>query len=619
MPPERFGVAQFAGAKSFLSCQYTCSHGVSPGQGTFDMAPQEEPLEEISDLVLSDGVTTVTVPRCKIYDFDFSVGPRGQRITLCFYDRRVFWEHPTVSGRYNQPQESYLSVPQVPYPLGPQGNPNPPPPPPDPNEAPIKPWTKKTARELAKLCLEAMGEKDYSVEALDETATPTVEWDQDNAAQALSRLCEDLGCRVVYRPDEDRVIVCRQGQGDQLPGGAILEGAPSVKIPDTPDKIVLKGDYSQFQMRFALEAVGEDFDGKFVPINQLSYRPTTGDWSGAAPPCFANIPPDTAINNIVVGNPYLPGQYRQADAQQLASQWVYRAYRIKLTAADGTGKLVIPPDSKDLERDTVSRRELVRLLPVGCATVWDDLGKLAGTPARVFGRHTPPAAQLCGPKILVAYGQTTTDTEVKVPFTVRCDDRFVGIIFHGYVYALKNDGKVYPAEIVLETACNVASNKTFQFARYLKTLDLNLRRGIGPATVVKNDVQYRGVALYRPGNQLYKVVDNHVAVDARAQYYLQGELRNYAGDTCERDVYPGFVAVFPDGAIHQVTFQAGGGQGCRTEASRNSEHNKYLPQYAARRRIEETDLNAVRRQKEQGFKMRQFLNNPAAVFDRAGA
>jgi hypothetical protein len=621
----RFGQASFAGAQSFVSCEYTCSLGISPGEGLYVIKPDAGPLQEISDLVLTDNVTTLTVPRCKIYDFDVHIGSDGQYVTLRFYDRRAFWEFPTVSGSYNQPQEQTLTVPVVNHGTNPQGNPVlPPPPPPDPKEAPIKPWTEKKLPELARLCLEAMGEKNYDVSALDPNATPTVDWEEENAARALNQLCEDHGCVVAYRPGEDRVVVCRQGEGKSLPEGAFLEAAPALKIPDTPDKITLVGAYREYQVRFELEPVAEDFDGSYVTLDKLSYRPADGGLKYLMPPTFPGIQAltDATLAGIIQNNPWLPGTRTLADALALARRSVWRYYRITLKTPDGLGnRLVIPPDSKKRDRDAITRRDQVRLLPKGVVTCWDDLGKWSTCPARVFGKHLPKH-QGFGTHVMVLSKKTTYDTEVKIPFcfqTISTGEQLV--VFDDYVYYLNEDGTTAAPTLVLECACNVADPKTFALRRYHRTLDLKLRRGIGPAKIVREDVQWKAAAQYGTNSQFKTMVDNAKAVEPRADYYLRGELRNYGGAQSDRKSYPGFLDVSPDGAVYQITWSCGGGDdhGARTEASFNHEHNKYLPAYAARRRLQETNLDAVRRDKERSMQVRVFLKGPAAFLRAGGA
>lgn len=65
-----------------------------------------------------------------------------------------------------------------------------------------------------------------------------------------------------------------------------------------------------------------------------------------------------------------------------------------------------------------------------------------------------------------------------------------------------------------------------------------------------------------------------------------------------------------DGANMQVTWEVSG-DGCHTTASRNSEHNIYVPQYPARRRAELLSPAVYDRVREGSVPQRFDMNDEA--------
>jgi hypothetical protein len=164
----------------------------------------------------------------------------------------------------------------------------------DPNGKLI-PYTIRSPYELCLLCLQTMGEKRFVIDmppglpsaigkgysdflvagtVLPPTGTnPPVNWSGDNPAQALQRLAESFGRRVVYDPIGDVIHIVRMGLGKMLPGGSFASDSPSAKFPQIPDAAQVIGDDNRYQVRLEVEAVGKEYDGSLRPINELSYAP----------------------------------------------------------------------------------------------------------------------------------------------------------------------------------------------------------------------------------------------------------------------------------------------------------------------------------------------------------
>jgi hypothetical protein len=72
----------------------------------------------------------------------------------------------------------------------------------------------------------------------------------------------------------------------------------------------------------------------------------------------------------------------------------------------------------------------------------------------------------------------------------------------------------------------------------------------------------------------------------RASYYLAGLEASYFQAVALTNLYNGLEEIDLDGAIQQITWECSKDSGCSTRASRNTEHDFYVPPYPARRRIE---------------------------------
>lgn len=254
--PVLHGQARWPGAVSVLSCEYTCTQGIAPGVAQLTLLPQSSNIALVGDLVLYDGRTTVTIPRCKVDRTHASVGGAGRTVTVPILDRRWLWpEFGSISGWYNQ-YDPYMR---------------------------ILPWTRKLPSELCKLCLDAAGERNYRI-AVPDLELPPVSWEDVPPMQALAGLARQLGCEVVYRLDTDTVWVVRVGDGGRLPNGPLLDASPSLDIPERPDTIVVVGDPVRYQCRLKLEPVALDWDNFYRPLSQVSYKP---------------VPPAVAVAGVV--------------------------------------------------------------------------------------------------------------------------------------------------------------------------------------------------------------------------------------------------------------------------------------------------------------------------------
>lgn len=262
MPDVLHGDVSWPGAIAVESATFTCSHGISPGTAILNIQPQPDFPDEQGDLQITDGNETVVIPGCKIDGYQVSQDESGQVVSLTIVDRRWRWrELGGINGAYNL--------------LDPQGK--------------LIPWSVRSPLELATLCLEAMGETGYTIDMPPGHAypgpyftqpffdvggvNPPINWVAVPPAQALQEVCDRFGRRLVYQLATDTVLITRIGEGDALPDGSIAKQGPSIKSPETPDSVAVQGAPTRYQVRLNLEPVGEDWDGFYRPIAQLSYAP----------------------------------------------------------------------------------------------------------------------------------------------------------------------------------------------------------------------------------------------------------------------------------------------------------------------------------------------------------
>jgi hypothetical protein len=547
------------------SCSYTLSHGATPGQAALTLGTVFDGLAGTGMLVITDGIGTIALRGCKIDKLSFLTGPSGSTVQLLILDRRWQWAFPTIRGRYNTKDDKGKVVKA----------------------------RERTPKQLAELCLKAMGERNYRIIGLPSDARPEVAWDAENAAQALQSLVEPLGCRLIYQPNTDSVLIAPLGEGAQLPAaGSFADDQPGLDLPELPDELEVLGAEIKYQVRLKLEAVGEDFDGALKPLDKLSYKPLGADgWGRTNPPMFANLPADDK----------LPGEHKREEALAQARKSVYRYYRVKECGPDGSGKVISIPTYDDLERG----RSQVILTDRKNDTKPDDAGNPVAVPAQVFGAYYRG-----GP----ATANTDKKDPVKVPFQVDSERGLV--IFDSPVYELDSaNGKVKAADLTFEGAVLVRGNDSDMPLRYSRKRKTGARNGTAAATVLREDVELKKTTAYHPATQRpTKTTDNAKEADRIADYYLDGELRQYVASEAADRTYNGIVPVMCDGAIQQVTWAVGPG-GVTTRASRNSEHAVFVPPYPQRRKAE-VDLEELARRKQQAEALRQRFAERPDVFQR---
>lgn len=285
----------------------TLTHGLSPNSFnvSIPMFDGARPPDKDGDVILKYGGREITrLKDCTIDKCEQSSDGRHiWRVTIL--DRRYRWRYGEISGRHNVRTK---------------------------NGSDIMPHTLKRPSELAKLCAEAMREKDYdvsSLEAFDEIDWPEIDWNLANPAEALQSLCERYSRRAVFR--NNKVVVCVVGAGKELDTKTgYVQNSLTYDPPEGPGKIVLVCGVSLVQADLPIVPVALDQDGQIKYPDQLSYRPDAPQVPpGQAPPDLksATVCDEKWLPWAGLFDDYLT-EIKVPYLRDLARAWLLKAYRI---------------------------------------------------------------------------------------------------------------------------------------------------------------------------------------------------------------------------------------------------------------------------------------------------
>ena len=523
-------ILRFPGIQGVRSFSYTLSHGITPGVCQVEMVPQVQVPAEIGTMEIIFGQVRMAFPDCIVDAASLRRTGAGTIISLTILDRRWRWRYGEISGKYNvRKLDGQVNV-----------------------------KTEKTPRNLAGLCLTAMGETRYDAMDLPNKTRPHVEWVADNPATELAQLCESLGCRVVLGLD-GRVTLRRMGQGGTLPSlPQQITQDYGIDPPIRPDKIKIVAQPSRYQTKFRLEPVGEDVDRSIVHVDELSYMPS-GGW---------------------VNNPHYGFGNVGVAVRELATKSVYRWYRIKCSVEfDEQDKFSIPG-----LRPNTTIKKLWQLLPLEnglVATFFDHDGAEQNASAYCEGVYWQADADSAENTIL---------REIPIGFSL--DVKRGIVMFNEPVFRIDTAGLIKSAYVHLVVGHGVKDYETRMPVRFTITRQMPGRKlGTGPAIIHRDDLENRLIGVYEPdangprGEKFASITDNVDEVEKEANYYLdaaEAELQTLRQGNV---TYAGIIPISPDGTIQQVAW-ASGPDGAVTQAGYNSEFSLVVPSWAERRQIE---------------------------------
>lgn len=527
------GLATFPGIGQLLDASLTFGHGISPSTATLTIVPQAQLTTEVGTLVFAFGDTVIAFPDCKVDRGTFERNSRGEIWRLSIVDRRWKWRFGAISGTYNAYRDNSTLR------RGEQGTTN----------------TERSVRQLAELCLLAMGETQFDVSALPVGPRPSVEWDVDVPAEMLAALCDQFACRVVLQLD-NRVVVHRTGVGAQLSPGGALEFSAVVNPPERPDALAVVCGPNRYQVDFPLEAVGlEASDAQagdtILPLDNLSYRPSNG-WKRADLPYFHQV-------NVT--------------SRPLALRSVFRYYRIQSP--------VFVPGYTTVAGGAVA---LEQLLPVEDeqVTVAAENGQIANRPATVFGVWHAEVGDVSNtadsltpaPDVEAAQGQKQFYTR---PFTI--DTARGLVIFEQPVYrnlhasATGGSGfelEIGPAQLVLRAACGIRHAQSSAPVCHVRTRSLGNPLGSAVRYLKHDELLLVQVPRYGNDYSLQGIDSNLALINQAADEWLDAAELEYFTTSPQTVRYPGLLLIELDGAIEHVGFHVGRG-GATTTATRQGD------------------------------------------------
>lgn len=309
----KFGPATNEGNGTF-----TFQAGVSPSRATIHTRLGAV-YPQIGTMRITDGSIFVDFPNCRVVRHTIvSTGGRGRWRQIIIEDRRWRWWLSRISGEYNELDRGSRDI-----------------------------ATQKSARKLAALCLDRMGETGYNVTALPDDAYPQVAWDSEVAPVALDAICQEFGCVVVLNHRSNTVRVWKVNAGSKpLIDSRAMDATPSQEPQVVPPQLIFEGGPTLWQRDLLLEPIGiETQKNREVirPIDELSYKPTTG-WESEDPRAFYGV---------------------DEEKRDLAKRCIWKMFRVKPPF-----KLEPPPTKLKVDTDkvanffTVASDELWRILPL---------------------------------------------------------------------------------------------------------------------------------------------------------------------------------------------------------------------------------------------------------------
>lgn len=628
-------VCQFSrvGLTGVVSATYTTQWSITPGVGVVQsrrpLASVDTP--NVADVTMGDGIREVVLKDCRLEESTLSVDSGGQLWTTRFEDERWKWrEFGVISGVYNDVDANGKLVP----------------------------WTVRKPKELAILCLNAMDWRNYEIDLpeglgtldtqgiqdylttgvnLPESGTnPRIEWNAENPAAALARLADEFGRVVVFDPIKRFIKIVPPGDGAELPSGTgctISLGA-GVRAKAKPDFLCVLGAPVEWQLRLRLYPVGREWDGRYIPIENLSYRPVP---VGTAYKAWDFADPST------LGGVRATARQTEDQAKQAALSSVWRTYRAENIdpgpRSDPSKPQLVIPRFGALTRRHQIVMDVGRIDQVIPAARDEDLtnpGKAAPFEEYYDGRSRDQGPAVYGSvdagrvrgiwRTRTTGFENTTDGD-EIPVGVSIDPES-GIVTFDRPMCLftkiNNSTNRYgfrPAPLVIETRVRIKDAKTGEFIRFKYwravgagvglTNEANLNDG-PPADkltryVLRDDCVLQFVAWYThadgpaatyTGNVLtapaedwyggtYSInrLETRRSDTKRANEHLKSLDKEYEEKPSTRVDLAGIWPIEQDGAIQMVTWSVGVG-GIRTTASRNGEHSPYVPPLAKRRKAE---------------------------------
>ncbi|MFI4875945.1 MAG: hypothetical protein ACIALR_11425 [Blastopirellula sp. JB062] len=520
----------YPGITDYVEARYTLSHGVSPGRIIVRTPPDAARPAAGGTATFRCGGNTIAMPGCRIDSVTAETDPSG-RTMLRFeiLDCRWAWKLGAISGLYNRPAPDGRSIDRE---------------------------TEKTPRELAQLCFEAMGLRDFDLSNMPQLLRPAIDWDYQTPALALADLADTCGCRVVLKIG-GRVAIEPVGAGAPLPTlSAAIGGRAVYDLPDAPPALRFAAGPSQYQCDFELAPVALEPNGDIVPLDEASYAPPRG-WKHEPLPQLGNV----------------DARYRK-----LAQSCVWKYYQIQ-------PGFYLPGEPRRPENKIEKIEEVLPLLATQIEADRMPDQTLRRRPPWAYGlfERGESAFPLRDEKLRPDPNLNDVPQDLYAR-GMRIDRRQGLVIFDDPVFLYRQTATTYethPARMRLRIACQRRDKRTRGVVRYEVTTEKKVRRGAAQ-TILRDDISRQAYWNFKTR----KLVVNQEEVDRQARHYLQAARQAYQASQPATLTYDGFWPIQPDGAIQQVSWGIDRGGKGSTVVSRNREDELIDVSYRERRLME---------------------------------
>jgi hypothetical protein len=573
------GYITWKGIDQHMEVQLTVTHGLEPCKITINTPPFAD-IETGGTLSLRQGNNVINFFDCRADLVDVYEDGEGLEMwTITILDRRWRWKFGQISGYYNVRVENI-----------------------------IRDGTEKHIKDLMKLCLEAMGEKNFDLSTVPTNVFPEVEWNYTLPAEALARLADLIGYRIVFQVHRNRVAILKAGVGRRLKQENATDYAATFDPPELPSALRFVGSRILWEMHLPLEAVAEDVDHKIKLLDDetLSYRPPKG-W-GKYDPSFSNVIYDKKVS-LVTG---------ETSLRHFAMANVFRKYRVMPKQRSGLGStvrsLILRHPGGKVEAKTLD--QLLPLLQTRLATYEVGIDRTTqkarrAKPAVIWGQFDPGDATHelnaedkdirsssggpnwlpdgSPPKSLVYHDGWNLDVETGI-ITF---DRPVFSVKSSYVSYRRADGSTYlqyepvytPATLWLRTSFGCRNDKTRAWTAWEIEQKIDPRSRTKPLYLHHDDVP---LSLLIGANGAVQTVQiaNKDASEAgyrkASKFYINEAVKTLQIRDPVAVTYPFLRKEELDGAIMQVTWMITA-NGAFTKVSRNREEPILGYSYAEQR------------------------------------
>jgi hypothetical protein len=556
-------VYQVAGRVSYGSIRgvsqmsYTRSRGIQPG--VIQLSVPELPAIPVGftgPVYFTDGNREFSMGDCLLQSVDIDWS-NGIQYVLSIADSRWRWKYGQISGNYNTVRAGAIVQ-----------------------------RSRKLPRELAELCLQAMGVRYYDVSAMPDDVYPEVTWDLDVPSVALEDLCSNLGC-VVCPMLNGAVVISRQGVGKKLPFILGCEIKESIKIVTTPDAIAICADPTLWEVSLKIgEPVGLEVDGRVLPINKLSYAPKNdkgvAGWTHEDPKSFANV----------------ATKYRKL-AQQSVWKWFRFSLPIHLPNLD-------PPDGdrddQGKSRGIVSADQIY--FTPSCLTKVVTLGEDMSVERRkepfAYGRYYDRKDRGSN-NVQVFSHKYDENTALLYEGSWAIDEDQAIVKFSDAVFLYDDrteaTARFLAPDLRIRTAIGYKNKHSDAKLREVLTVPTGYRNGTKPLWTRRPDLR-REIIVDPETNAPAKVNgDNVNQIEKQLKAYAGFEMAKFRNEIPRQGEYAGFAVIELDGTIEQVTYAIDESGLTSTTASYGAEHSLIIASFEERSRV--AKLNAVLKQQSQ--------------------